>query len=423
MSEETPISSRARAVAGALRWALVVAVALIAALGVAIGAGVIGERAHVTYVCPMHAQVVNDGPGSCPICGMDLVPASTLDAGTPAPHAARDGGASDTTRPTVHVGAAQARNLGFATVAARRSALSRHLRAPARVDADATASAVVEVRLPGWLGDLAVRSVGERVRRGQALATLNSPSLFEAETTLAAARDAAQTLGPGGPALLDGARARLAALGVPAPEVERVARGGAPTTRLAVPAPRGGVVVALAASEGAWVTPGTALLTIADPARVAIVAELAEAEAESLATGAPVTITLLAAPTRALPGRVTLRAPTIDPARRTRAVRIHLDDAVSAGDALVPGAAAWLDADLGARDALVVPRDAVVPGSERARVFVDVGDGHFEPRPVTTGAERDGLVEITEGLREGERVATVGAFLLEAESRLLGGAP
>jgi Cu(I)/Ag(I) efflux system membrane fusion protein len=56
-------------------------------------------------------------------------------------------------------------------------------------------------------------------------------------------------------------------------------------------------------------------------------------------------------------------------------------------------------------------------------VFVDVGGGHFAPRDVRTGAERDGLVEIVDGLREGERVATVGAFLLEAESRLRGSAP
>jgi Cu(I)/Ag(I) efflux system membrane fusion protein len=430
MSDETPIDPRARTVARLLRIALIVGAVALAVLGTAIGLGVVGERTTVTYVCPMHLQIVDDGPSSCPICGMDLVPAATLDAGTSASHASHDGGVAhapsdggDAPTQTVHVGTTQAARLGFVSVAARRHALARSLRAPARVEADANASAVVDVRLPGWIDGVSIASIGVRVRRGQRLATLNSPALFEAEQNLATARDTAQALGTGGAGLLDAARARLAALGVPGAEIERVARGGAPSTRLAITAPRTGVVVAIGASAGAYVLPGNALFTIADLSRIAVVAELAEADVSALPVGTAVTITLTAAPERALPGRIALVVPLVDPTRRTRTVRVALEPPIPDTTALAPGAAAWLDAEPGTRDALVVPRDAVVPGSGEARVFVDVGDGHFAPRVVTTGAEREGLVEIVAGLREGERVATVGAFLLEAESRLLGSAP
>jgi Cu(I)/Ag(I) efflux system membrane fusion protein len=433
MSEGTPVRPHARTFARVLRAALIVGAIVLAVLGAAIGLGLVGERASVPYVCPMHLQIVDDGPASCPICGMDLVPAASLDAGVPTAstaHAPDDGGVAHgasnggvASAPTVHVGASQAARLGFVSVAVRRQALARRVRAPARVEADANATTVVDVRVPGWIAGVTIASVGVRVRRGQTLATLNSPALFEAEQGLAAARDTAQALGTGGAGLVDAARARLAALGVPGAEIERVARGGAPATRLTLTAPRAGVVVALGASAGAYVVPGSALFTIADLRHVAVVAELTESDADALPVGTPVTITLTASPARALPGRVALLAPLVDPARRTRTIRVTLDALTSETPALAPGAAAWLDAEPGTRDGLVVPRDAVVPDGTRARVFVDVGGGHFAPRDVRTGAERDGLVEIVDGLREGERVATVGAFLLEAESRLRGSAP
>jgi len=430
MSDDTPLDPRAQTFARVLRAVLILGAIALAALGAAIGFGLVGERAQVTYVCPMHLQIVDDRPSSCPICGMNLVPAATLDAGTPTAQVAHDadvahhdadGGTAPTQ--TVHVSATQATALGIVAVAAHRAPMARRLRAPARVEIDANATAVIDVRMPGWLDGVTITSVGARVRRGQTLATLNSPALFEAEQSLATARDTAQALGASSAGLVAAARARLAALGVPAAEVARVAQGGAPSTRLALTAPRTGVVVALGASAGAYVTPGSALFTIADLTRIAVVAEIAETDVDALPVGTPVTITLTASTDHAFAGRVALVMPTIDASRRTRAVRVALEAPNTDDGALAPGAAAWIDVDLGARDALVVPRDAVLPERDHARVFVDVGEGHFAPRAVRTGAERDGLVEVVDGLREGERVATVGAFLLEAESRLLGSAP
>jgi len=209
---------------------------------------------------------------------------------------------------------------------------------------------------------------------------------------------------------------------VPASEVARVSNGGAAATRLAIRAPRHGVLVALDASDGAYVAPGSALFTIADLSRLAVVAELAENDASALDVGSAVRVTPASTPERSIAGHIVLLAPSVDAARRTRSVRVALDDA-AASRALVPGTAVWLDAELAPRSVLVVPRDAVLSGATSARVFVDAGGGHFAPRTVELGAELGELVEITTGLREGERVAAVGAFLLDAESRFHTGAP
>jgi|GEM_PF-7120202 len=422
MSEETPITPRARKLAGIARWALVVAFAALAALGAAIGAGVIGGGDAIPYTCPMHAQIVNDGPGSCPICGMDLVPQAASNTHTTSTAHTTNVTPADSPPGTVHVTTAQARGVGVVTVAARMQPLTRRIRAPGRVDADANAVSIVDVRLPGWLSGLTVRSVGEEVRRGALLATLTSPQLFDAESELVAARRAAAALGTSGEPFLEAARARLAALGVPASEVARVSNGGAASTRLAIRAPRNGVVVALDASDGAYVGPGSALFTIADLSRLAVVADLAESDAGALGVGSAVRVALASKPERSIAGHVVLLAPTVDAARRTRSVRVALDDAAASG-ALVPGSAVWLDAELATRSVLVVPRDAVLSGATSTRVFVDAGGGHFAPRTVELGVELDELVEITSGLRDGERVAAVGAFLLDAESRFHTGAP
>ncbi len=74
--------------------------------------------------------------------------------------------------------------------------------------------------------------------------------------------------------------------------------------------------------------------------------------------------------------------------------------------------------DLGPR--LVVPKDAVMDTGKGQYVFVDKGEGYLEPRPVKAGAELERGRVITEGLREGERVASAANFILDSESRLKG---
>ncbi len=71
-----------------------------------------------------------------------------------------------------------------------------------------------------------------------------------------------------------------------------------------------------------------------------------------------------------------------------------------------------------ARQAIVVPTQAILRTGQRDIVIVDLGDGTFAPRQVTTGQEGDGQVEILEGLGEGDRIVTSSQFLIDSESSL-----
>ena len=75
-----------------------------------------------------------------------------------------------------------------------------------------------------------------------------------------------------------------------------------------------------------------------------------------------------------------------------------------------------LFSDLGEK--LVAPDSAVISTGERDIVFVDKGDGYFEPRELRLGARLPDAVEVLEGLGEGERVLTSGNFLVDSESKM-----
>jgi Cu(I)/Ag(I) efflux system membrane fusion protein len=69
---------------------------------------------------------------------------------------------------------------------------------------------------------------------------------------------------------------------------------------------------------------------------------------------------------------------------------------------------------------LVIPEDAVLDSGKRQIVYVDKGEGNFEPRTVITGIRADGMIEIVSGLKAGERIASAATFLIDSEARLKG---
>ena len=114
-------------------------------------------------------------------------------------------------------------------------------------------------------------------------------------------------------------------------------------------------------------------------------------------------------------GRITYVYPTLDPETRTGRIRVELSNPDLA---LKPGMYATIRFLAPVREALSVPRSAVLATGERTFVFVTDADGMFTPRNVTAGAATDDRIEILSGLTAGERVVASGTFLLDAESNL-----
>ena len=105
------------------------------------------------YVCPMHPQIILDEPGSCPICGMDLV-LKQIDAATDK-------------RPTVTVRGEIIQSMGVRTATVERDTLWRFVQTVGRVTYDETVLSHVHPRAEGWMEQLAVRAEGDPVEAGR----------------------------------------------------------------------------------------------------------------------------------------------------------------------------------------------------------------------------------------------------------------
>jgi len=152
-----------------------------------------------------------------------------------------------------------------------------------------------------------------------------------------------------------------------------------------------------------------------DLSRVWVVAEVFEYEAALVRVGQPVIVTLASYAGKKVAGQVSNIQPQVDPITRTLKVRIELDNP----DLLLkPEMFADVEFRMAAVSRLSAPVEAVLDSGKKKTVFVDRGDGYFEPRVVETGERMGDRVEIRSGLKAGDRVVTSGNFLIDSESQL-----
>ena len=131
------------------------------------------ETETAVYRCPMHPTVVSDRPGSCPVCGMDLVPDQPGGSGHEGGHGAEVA--------EVRINPATVQNMGVRTARVERRGLSRTVRALGRVDYDETRMTDVNTKVTGWVEGLFVDFTGQAVKKGQPLLQIYSPELVSAQ--------------------------------------------------------------------------------------------------------------------------------------------------------------------------------------------------------------------------------------------------
>ncbi len=463
MNENTP--PRGVGVMNVVRWVLIIALSVFAVASVR-AAWFSADHAHgdgsgrpqTLWRCPMHPQIEQDRPGSCPICGMDLVAVAVAVAGSddaavaaaaasPAGYAcpmhpevaqpgpgrcpkckmalepvpAADGGA--TTRPpgratlTLRDGVPLARPVALVTATERM--LAPASRARIRLELDEAGLARIHPHVAGYVERLGVARIGERVRRGQVVARIFAPELLTAQSEFLVALRSAKALGQ--PAMVDGARTRLAAIGLSAQAIARLESTGEAQRTFDVVSPAAGVVLARDAAAGQRVDTGTTLLTIGDLGHLFAVIEVPEAALASVSPGHDVALTFDAHPEApARTARVVDVLPRMDARAGAVSVRARVENA-DAQRPLLPGMSGTARWSSEPRRAVMVPADAIVDQGRGAHVFRADREGRLEPVAVRLGAREGAQVEVTEGLAPGARVATGAVFLLDAQSALDGG--
>ena len=316
-------------------------------------------------------------------------------------------------RVTVDVTPDTVQALGIRLETVGRQALTQEVRAVATVVPDESRIAHAHTRVAGWVEQLDVNTTGETVRAGQPLLRIFSQELLASQTEYLAARRATSASGISS-VVVAGGRTRLGVLGMSPAEIDAIEQSGKPMRLVTVYAPQSGVVVNRGVTVGTSVDPSTTLLTIADLARVWVLAEVPEASITAVRPGSMARLDFPASGRPPFRARVDFVYPTLT--ERTRTLRVRLS-AANSGGTLRPGLYGTADFVTTGPDVLTVPRDAVVDTGLQQHVFVATGN-RFEPRPVAVGIQLADRVEIRSGLQEGERIVAAGVFLLDSESRL-----
>jgi multidrug efflux pump subunit AcrA (membrane-fusion protein) len=343
--------------------------------------------------------------------------AGCRDTSAPGPAEAGEFPAGIAPAGTVVLTAEAVRGGGISVQEARLVRLSRTVRALGEFEFSSRLMAEVSARASGRIERLTAY-LGDRVAAGQVLAEITAPDYLalQAETLLAgerAARLKAEADGPSAAAVLDAVRKKLFLLGVSDREIDDLLSTRTIRATLAVRAPIAGVVIESAAVAGGPVEPATVLFRVADPSRLWAAVRVYEKDLASVRTGMEAVLTTRAYPEAEFHGRLFFIGATMDDKTRTVEGRIEVanpDGRLKSG--MFVEAALRMDGD---RQAVVVPEAAIQEVQSRPAVFVQTGPGTFVLRPIEAGEHSGGSVEVVQGLAEGEKIVTAGAFLLKSE--------
>jgi Cu(I)/Ag(I) efflux system membrane fusion protein len=376
------------------------------------------------WTCSMHPQIQQHEPGQCPICGMDLIPVEK-------PPSEGEGNnrqvrLSERAKVLARIRTTQAQRLGSGKVERRLLG---------RVDYDERSLRTVTAWIGGRIERLHVSTTGERVKRGQVIATLYSPEVYNSHQDLIQARQQLERLQSGATpsarraaeAALDAARDRLRLIGMPRAELRSMERATKPSERVRIRTPFGGTVIERLATQGNYVKTGSGLYRVADLSRLWVQLDAYESDLPVLHSGQDVTLRVEALPGETFQGRVTFVDPVLDPKTRTARVRIEVnnqDRRLRPGmfvEATVQSAAGGKTTEA---TPLVIPATAPLFTGRRSVVYVEVNDQDtptYEARDVTLGPRMGELYPVLSGLDEGDRVVVHGAFAIDADLQIRGG--
>jgi Cu(I)/Ag(I) efflux system membrane fusion protein len=363
----------------------------------------------------MHPAYHSDKPGVAPDCGMRL---EAVYADSPV-----SSGVAQIPADSVTIDADQQQLFGIRVVPVENAASTHTLRVAGRIVADDTRLYRVTAGVEGWVRSTQDDSVGTQVKKDQLLAVFYSSELLTAESGYIAASERGTAVGPEhatGGVTKETARSvqnyidRLHNLGMGDAQISRLSKTKQLPESIDVTSPVDGFITARNISSGQRFERGLELYRIADLRHVWVLADLYEDEARYARPGSLARITLPNSG-RTLKARVSSVLPQVDPETRTLKVRLEADNSAYE---LRPDMFVNVELPIVLPAALTVPADALLDSGLHHHVFVQSADGSFSPREVKTGWRYGDRVQITGGLKPGERVVASATFLVDSESRL-----
>lgn len=352
------------------------------------------------YTCSMHPQVMQQEPGACPICHMDLVPVEK--------HSQQKGR-------EIYLTAEQIRLANIHTDTVRLRPVGEEITLAATLRENQAAINTMTAKVAGRIERLRVRNTGEYVREGQPVFEVYSETLAAAQQDYLLALQSRQRYGSNDldfNRLADAARNKLLLWGMNQTQIQRLEQSGRVQNTVTSYSPYNGYVLETPVVEGGYVAEGSPVLRLADLRTLWVEAQLYVSDLPFLNGAKEALVELPAYPGRTLQGKIDFVNPHLETASKVVLVRVEIPN--PRGE-YQPGMQAWITLKGNARQTVAVPSNALLQGKDGAVVWVQNASGAFENRMVHTGVSNRDFTEITHGLTAGEVVVLSGAYLLNSE--------
>lgn len=360
------------------------------------------------WTCSMHPQIKMDKEGKCPICGMDLIPVKSMDAGSQAV----DANAIQLSDEAIALA-----NIETTVVSRQNPVKNIHLYGTVQADERLLQSQVSYFN--GRIEKLYINFTGETVRQGQTIAAIYSPDLLNAQRELQEAAKYKSTQ----PALWQAVREKLRLLKLTDSQISAMEHSSNTSPVIDIKANVSGVVVGKKVNQGDYIGQGSVLFDVANLSRVWVVFDAYEEDLPFLKVGDKLDYTLKSIPGKSFSGKVSFISPILDQATRTAKVRL---EASNPGMQLKPEmyADALVKASLNQhRNEVVVPKSAVLWTGKRSVIYVKQPNQSmptFSMRTIVLGPSLGDFYVVASGLNDGEEVVTNGVFAIDASAQLEG---
>ncbi|NBC56991.1 MAG: efflux RND transporter periplasmic adaptor subunit, partial [Bacteroidetes bacterium] len=383
--------------------------ALILVIGVVLGATLFDSNTapedkhnHVqqtensVWTCSMHPQIRKDESGDCPICGMDLIPASSMKDNVD-PNAIR---MSKTARQLAKVETMVVGNQNF----------NSNLNLTGRLEINQNKTQSVSANYKARIEKLYINEEGEAVSKNQIVAELYAPEIqvLKNEFELASQQNNSN--------LLNSIKTKIKNYELSISDVKTMNNG-----RLKLRSPKTGIVNKINVEQGDNVNSGHSLMQIADLSSLWAILDVYENDLNAISVGDKVNISI---PNHQnISGQVSFISPVLEANSRSAKARVVIDNA---DQKLKPGV--FVKAKLSADNKtgnpskkLMIPKSAVLWTGRRSIVFQQLENDrgvHFKMKQITIGSSTTNQVEILSGLKPGDKIVTQGAFSIDSEAQL-----
>ena len=374
--------------------------------------------AKVLYTCPMHPQIIQDRPGQCPICGMDLVKKNELSEDESTDH-----DLGDVNVRGVKLSPSQQVLANVQTERVKIMQFQGEKTFNGYVKINETKFAHISTAVSGKIVNMFVNFEGEMVRKGQKVLEIYSPELVSTQKEYLLAIDNFNQVKKSrnilaieqAQSLVNSSRERLILWEMTIGQIEELERSRDVKTTTIQYSKYSGIVTKKYVHVGHWASAGEDIYDVADLSTVWVVANVYESDMQYIKSGQTADIYSTAYPNEVMSAKINFINPVFNPESRTLEVRIDVNNRDMK---LKPDMYVKVKINTYAMQTVGVPKNAVIRTGEHNIVYIEKEKGVFEPKQVQIGYEQDGYYAITSGLNEGDLVVTSGGFLIDSETQI-----